>query len=261
MRQTSISYKKIMSLGLSAWVVASTMPHAAWTDDFDAPLPRTLTDADHWLHSSDDSTTFIAPKNAEEHPDPVAQGKQRLLEGSERLITRMKLTIKVGGFDSALPATEEYRLDHTDPSGQGTIYFSDAFWSSYFRTVDIADDHDTYASYLVYVLLRAEAEWDYSRYYDAEHFAWVTQGDAEWITPSLRVLKRTLEIPNTSWEAFDGPMSQRDEDFRRSLSPDGNPARTLQALIQYAFTALSHRSADLYALAQYQNIVGAEPPN
>jgi len=237
------------------------MPRVLCADNFEAPLPRTPKEAQQWFYSGDNPASFIAPSTRMEErlSDQVSQGKARLLEGTQHLIARMGLGLNVGGFDPTLPKDEEYRLGDTDASGKITVYFSDAFWSAYFAKVNIAYNHDTYASYLVYILLRAGAEGDYSRYYDAEHLAWVVQGDAEGLSDSLRVLRRTLEFPNTSWHSFDGPVYQPDEDFRRSLAPDGNQAHALQALIRYGLGILSQRAADLYALSHYEKVVGEAP--
>jgi hypothetical protein len=247
-------------------------------DPGDRPLPTTLEEAQAWWTAGLDAKPFseskpfvpetkpfvmVAPRS--ETPavaakiNPIEKRKKRLLEGAGRLIVRLKLPLQVGGYTTTLRHDEEYKLYKSADDSKATIVFSDAFWNEFFRYTDTDANHYDYSTYLTYVLIRAGADFDYRKSFDPERLAWTVQGDAETLAPSLRVLRQTIEAPNTSWIAPDGPVYKIDEDFRRSVDPEGNPAKTLQALVRHALGALAQRAADRYALEEYARVVGESP--
>jgi len=227
----------------------------------DRPLPRTLNEARLWWES-EPAPAFTAPPSTPSsiRETVVETRKARLTAGAVRMSARMELPFEIAGFASDLRADEEYRLEEVPGTGRNKIVFSDAFWSNFLEQVGPDTRHHEYASYLLYVLLRASADVDYLRRYNPERCAWIVQGNAESLTPSLRVLRKSISHPPTSWLAPDGPVYQTNEQFRLTLEPGGNPTRTLQALVRYGLSALARRSADLYALETYEKMVGETPP-
>ncbi len=222
-------------------------------------LPSTLDEAKTWFNS-DVKPTFTAPASppAVVQARALAQSKARLLVGAQRMAMRLGTSLQIGGYSDDIRADEEYRLE---PIGEGLsrIVFSEKFWNRFFEKTNPDTNHHQYASYLLYVLLRAGADDDYLRRFNPERCAWIVQSDAETLTPSLRILKRSIEEPPTSWLAPDGPVYKTNEAFRLSLEPSGNSAKTIQALVRYGLSAVARRAADLYALQEYEAQAGELP--
>jgi hypothetical protein len=231
-------------------------------EGLDPALPRSLDEARAWWNDGL-QPTFTTPTSRPEPAKPAdnrtEKRKTRLLQGAGRMVKQLALPLEIGGYSHQLRFDEEYRLDPIAESSRTLITFGDAFWTNYFRGVSPDLNHAEYSRYLLYVLLRAGADEEYLRHFDPERCAWNVQGDAENLTPSLRVLRRTIEAPPTSWLAPDGPVYHTNEAFRRALEPSADATLTTQALVRYGLTSMARRAADLYALEAYERTVGESP--
>jgi len=173
----------------------------------------------------------------------------RLKDRAERLIRKYRLPLEISGFSDGMDPDEEFRLFRGRRTGYGALLFNAAFWS---RNLPRDDNDD----FLTYLLFRAQAYYVYRSHYDSEHCAWIVEEES----PSMQVLKTALSGSQADWSVDDSAPAGRDLEFRHSIDPSGNAAKTLKGLIEYALRAVAQKAADDWAKERYQQHLGITSP-
>lgn len=170
----------------------------------------------------------------------------QLLDRANQLIERFHLPLGIAGFSNQIRRDEEYRLYKGRQPGHADLMLNSRFW--------ITDGYYDSDAYLVYVLFRASADYFYRRHFDADHCAWLVESDAEPMRAAFSILKGSVDDSSASWLHSDSHPTDRDEEFRKSIDPSGNPVIILQVLTRYALQAIEQRAADDWAVAHYHKM-------
>jgi len=200
---------------------------------------------------SGESPSFISPR-PEVTPESLGLSHEqavqlKLLDRANQLIERFQLPLGIAGFSNQIPRDEEYRLYQGRRRGRADLLLNGHFW--------ISDGYYDSDAYLVYVLFRATADYYYRRHFDADHCAWLVESDAEPMrAAALSILKGSVDASAASWLHSDNQPTDRDEEFRKSIDPSGNPVKILQVLTRYALQAIEQRAADDWAVAHYHKM-------
>jgi hypothetical protein len=201
------------------------------------------------LSGGDSAASFVLPV-PQRIPDLGLDRDQmlqlKLLDRANQLITRFQLPLEMAGFTTHLRNDEEFSLYQGRKPGQAGVLLNSHFW--------IHDGYYASDAYLVYVLFRATADYDYRRHFDAEHCAWLVETDAEPLRATLTVLKGSVDTTAAMWLHSDNQPTDRSEEFRRSIDPSGNPVKILQVLTRYALQAIEQRAADDWAVSHYHKV-------
>ena len=177
---------------------------------------------------------------------PKQISELKLKDRVTQMIQRFRLPLEVSGYSNGLAPDEEFRLYRGRQPGRGGMLLNASFWSKG------AGIYDTDA-YLAYLLFRADAYFAYRSHFDAEHAAWIVEEES----PAMQVLKAALEGSEVSWRVDDGPPTGRDLEFRQSLDPSKDPARTLKTLTEFALRCVAQKASDDWALLRFGREVGA----
>ncbi len=203
---------------------------------------------------TDESPVFTAPPEAPT-PAPTAEAlglsheqtvQMKLVERAEHLIDRFHLPLEIAGFSTPLRKDEEFQLFNGRQPAHASLLLNPHFW--------IDQGYYDSETYLIYVLFRANADYFFRRHFDSDQCAWLVENDSEAMAGAMTILKGTVN-DSTAWDLTSSPRTDRGEEFRRSLDPEGNPVRILQALMRYAFKAIEERAADEWAVAHYHKML------
>ncbi len=170
-----------------------------------------------------------------------------------RLIARLKLPLEVTGFSSNMPKDEEFRIVKGSKVGVSGLELNSDYWAK----LDPAHDDDAYVTYL---LLRADAFAQYRNHYDPEHCTWIVREESEPLSASFKVLRTTLN-DSAADEEGRTPPTERELEFRKTLEPSGDPAKTVRKLIEYALRCIAQSAADNVALVRFRQSGLTPPPD
>jgi hypothetical protein len=167
------------------------------------------------------------------------------------LVKLLHLPLEIAGYSSDMNPDEEFQLYKGRGAGMGAILLNSHLWFD--KGLD--ETH----GYLSYTLFRAAADYYYRRHFDGDRCAWVVESQEE-NNGGLNALVQSGASTEDWMHELKKDFSNRDEEFRASMDPEGNPDKILKGLVHYALSAVEQRAADLWALSLYRRHISPYVP-